>query len=390
MRVLYIDHTAKIGGGEVALFNLVRYLDRSVVDPVVLLFEEGPLLERLAPVVETHMLPLAPSVGKAAKDALGFGSMMQLRVAWLSLRHVVRVARLARSLKIDLIHTNSLKADILGGLAGRLARIPVIWHVRDRIDADYLPGAVVRVFRWLSRILPRFVIANSEATLATLHLRGKRESTAIGSGVDLQARDLQAERVAASGDAEVTQGPRLGLVGRISPWKGQDVFLRAAAKVLERYPEARFELIGAALFAEREYEDGLHQLCHSLGIEPNVDFLGFVNDVPARIDRLTVLVHASTTGEPFGQVIIEGMAASKPVIATNGGGVPEIVQDGVTGLLIPMGDADAMAKAIEYLLEHPEAAAEMGRLGRRRVEEKFTIQHTARLVEAVYRRVLHP
>jgi glycosyltransferase involved in cell wall biosynthesis len=125
-------------------------------------------------------------------------------------------------------------------------------------------------------------------------------------------------------------------------------------------------------------------LCDELNLNDTVDFAGFVENVPSRIAELDIVVPASTTGEPFGQVIIEGMAEQKPVVATNGGGVPEIVQDGITGLLVPMGDALRMAEAIDYLLTHPDEATEMGVRGRERVRTHFTIQKTARMVEAVY------
>jgi glycosyltransferase involved in cell wall biosynthesis len=179
-------------------------------------------------------------------------------------------------------------------------------------------------------------------------------------------------------------GVRIGLVGRISPWKGQDIFIRAAALLKEKHPEARFEIIGATMFAERGYEGQLLRLRNELNVNDTVAFAGFVENVPARIAELDIVVHASTTGEPFGQVIIEGMAEQKPVVATNGGGVPEIVQDGITGLLVPMGDALRMAEAIDYLLTHPDEATEMGIRGKERVQTHFTIQKTARMVEAVY------
>ena len=186
----------------------------------------------------------------------------------------------------------------------------------------------------------------------------------------------------------IKRGPRIGLIGRISPWKGQDIFLQAVALVRHHYPTAHFEIIGAPLFSELEYEAHLHHLCHALQLDGAVEFTGFVEDVPARIAELDIVVHASTMGEPFGQVIIEAMAEQKPVVATNGGGVPEIVQDGITGLLVPMGDAPSMAQAIIYLLDHPEAAARMGREGQKRVLAHFTLNKTARLVESVFRQVL--
>ncbi|HZK82002.1 MAG TPA: glycosyltransferase family 4 protein, partial [Humisphaera sp.] len=180
----------------------------------------------------------------------------------------------------------------------------------------------------------------------------------------------------------------IGLVGRISPWKGQHIFLRAAVLVRERYPRARFQIVGAALFSEHDFEREIHALADSLGVADAVEFTGFREDVGDLIAAMDVLVHASTIGEPFGQVVIEGMAAGKPIVATNGGGIPEIVQDGVTGLLVPMGDAAQMADAVCQLLADPVKSQEMGQLGRRRVMKYFTIQQTAARVERIYDRVL--
>jgi len=245
----------------------------------------------------------------------------------------------------------------------------------------------------LCRTVPDFVIANSTSTLGTLHLMGKRTGLAIASGIDTAAfTDVVHDGCEIDGLApEVTrkkQGICIGLIGRISPWKGQHIFIEAPSLLHSRFPTVRFQIIGAPLFAEREYEQQLHELCERLGVAEAVEFVGFVENVSPRIAQLDIVVHASTSGEPFGQVIIEGMAEQKPVVATNGGGVPEIVEDGVTGLLVPMGDAVAMAEAIDFLLRNPQTAKEMGARGRERALSHFTIQMTARKVEAVYDHVL--
>ena len=386
--MLYVDHTARLGGGEIALANLTQFIDRDLVEPIVLLFEDGPLIERLQPNTETHVIPLDSSVSNAQKDGLGIRSVLKVQTVWLTLRHVVKVLAFIKKSRPDVIHTNSLKADLIGGIAGRIAGIPVVWHVRDRIDEDYLPRIVVTVFRYLATLIPSFVIANSRATLETIKLDGRRPSAAIGSGVNLHKYRENTEAVDLPIRKRHGTYPRLGLVGRISPWKGQHIFLQAAAQVLKRHPAATFELIGSALFDEQAYEKSLHELCATLQIQNAIKFVGFVEDVPAQIKELDILVHASTTGEPYGQVIIEGMAAGKPVIATNGGGVPEIVLDKVTGLLVPMGDPIRMAEGVEYLLDNPEEMKSMGRLGRERVLEHFTVENTARRVEAVYHQLL--
>lgn len=379
-RVLFLDHTAAMGGGEVALLNLVRHLDRSRVTPLVCLFADGPLADPLREAgAEVHLLPLDPAVGDARKDSLGRGTLARLRPAGAAGRFAMRLSSLIRRLDVDVVHCNSLKSDLLGGVAGRLARRPVIWHVRDRIADDYLPAKIAAIFRRLSRIIPTHVIANSHATLATLGWpdtpRSARRATVVHDGTPLGP-----EPPAWVPNAS----PQVGLVGRITPWKGQDVFLRAAAEVRKSFPGVVFQIIGAALFAETDYEAEVRRLAEELGPPGWVEFTGFRSDVAELIGRLDVLVHASTVAEPFGQVIIEAMAAARPVVATRGGGVPEIVVDGETGLLVPMGDASAMAAAVVGLLSDPDAAAAMGRRGRRRVEKSFSIRRTACGVEAAW------
>ena len=420
--VLYLDHTAKMGGGEIALLNLVAALDKRYYRPVVVLAADGPLVARLRDAgIETRVEPLAASVLETRKDSIGPRSLLRLGQAGACIRYAFRLARLARRLGADLIHTNSLKADLYGGLAGRLARIPVIWHVRDSIDGHYLPPRVAAAFRMLSRIVPKAVVTNSESTLRTLRpARGQLTATvysgiaASSSGAALDYALSEASRESDRRQHVIHDGydpemfalaliapaPRIptprtdgtaviALVGRIAGWKGQHVFLQAAALVRDRFPQARFQIIGAPLFGEHEYERSLHRMVCDLGLEDQVEFLGFREDVPALLAGADLVVHASTLGEPFGQVVIEGMAAGKAVIATDGGALPEIVLPGVTGLLVPMGDAPAMAEAMAALLSDPARAAAMGAAGRARVRERFTIAHTVRKLEGIYEYVLN-
>jgi len=390
-RILLLDHTASLGGGELALLHLVQALDRGRYAPVVVLFAEGPLVERLVEAgVETHVLPLSPRVVRSSKDSLGLSSLFRLRDVLETGLYVLRLARFLRAQRAALVHTNSLKADIIGGLAARLARIPLLWHVRDSITGDYLPRSVVMAFRRLCRILPNFIVANSHATLANLFppSRPTPRARVVHDGVPASLLTPEPKVELENSRGRQSQGTRrVGLVGRISLWKGQHIFLQAVAQVRQRFPNASFQIIGSALFQEQDYEREVQALATALDLDDCVEFTGFRDDVPALISRLDVLVHASTTGEPFGQVIVEGMAAGKPVVATDGG-VPEIVVNGQTGILVPMNAADPMAEAILSLLVDPAAARRMGHLGRQRVIEHFTVDLTARRIEAVYTQVL--
>lgn len=396
-RVLYLDHTAKLSGGEIALARLMEALDRTRVAPLVVLAEDGPLAARLREIgVETVVLPLAGCLRDIRKDTLGFGALRHAGRGGHLAAYAWRLARLARRRGVEIIHTNSLKADLYGALAGALARLPVVWHVRDHIDPGYLPLPAVRLFRFLARKLPSYVVTNSQSTLDRLRLLGARPATVVPSGwagreavvydglggPDLEARGRDEDSPA------WTAPVRIGIVGRIAPWKGQHVFLEAAAAVTKAGHDARFVVIGAPLFGEEAYEQQLRQSARSGEIASRVAFLGFQEDVPAVLRTLDILVHASTTPEPFGQVVIEGMAEGLPVIGTDGGGVREIIAHGENGLLTPMGDAEALARALARLLDDPALARRLGRAGCRHVRTHFTAAQTARKIERMYDEVL--
>jgi glycosyltransferase involved in cell wall biosynthesis len=140
------------------------------------------------------------------------------------------------------------------------------------------------------------------------------------------------------------------------------------------------------MFGENEYEAQLRQQVGDLHLEGCVEFLGFCEDVSSAIDALDIVVHASILEEPFGRVITEGMLGAKPVVATRGGGVPEIVLDEVTGLLVPMGDVGKMADAICRLVADPALRSKMGSAGKQRVLEHFTTEQTVPQMEAVFER----
>lgn len=376
--ILYLDHTARMGGGEIAILSLARALDGMRYNPIVILASDGPLageFERSG--IETHILSLDPSVVETRKDTLRLTSVLRIKQVWLVLLYAFRLARWTQGRNIDIIHTNSLKSDIYGGLAGRLARIPVIWHVRDNIGDPYLPQFAARIFRFLARHIPSFVVANSESTLRTLRIPDSNRTAVAYSGVTSIVEHPSA-------DTAWPDAPVVALIGRIAEWKGQHVFIRAASEVLRKYPRTRFWIIGSPLFGEEEYEASLHTLAGELQIEECVEFLGFRNDVQSLLNDVSIVVHASISPEPFGQVVVQGMAAGKPVIATNGGALPEIVIPGQTGMLVPMGDSAALADALQWMFAHRADARAMALAGHERVRTHFTIEQTVAKMQTVY------
>jgi glycosyltransferase involved in cell wall biosynthesis len=376
IRVLYLDHVAQLSGGELALLRLVPHLDG--VAPRVLLAEPGPLVQAFAdegvPVAVLAMDDSARDLRKGAVTArLPFGAIAG------TLRYVRALTRRLRSERPDVVHANSLKSGVCGSIAARLAGVRFVWHVRDRISEDYLPRPAVALVRWQLRWLTDAVIANSTATLATV---GRvPHPTVVPSTLPSAAAAATTQARPADPDRALT----FAVLGRLAPWKGQDVAIRAFA---EAFPDGdeRLVVIGAALFGEDDYERELRDLVAARGLGDRVVFAGFQRDVPAALAGVDALVHASVTAEPFGQVVLEGMAAGLPVIAADAGGPAEIIEEGTTGLLYPMGDAAALADRLRVVAADPALRARLGAAARP-VVERYRPERVAGTVTDLYRTV---
>ena len=281
------------------------------------------------------------------------------------------------------MHTNSLKSALYGGLAAHLAGIPVVWHVRDRIASDYMPGLAVRLVRALSRRLPEAILIDSRAVLHTLGpLPVATVAAVVPSPIEPGLLDVQSIR---------NGGPlRVGMVGRLAPWKGQHVFLEAFARAFAGGEEEAV-VVGSAFFSEEEiaYESSLRDMVLRLGLEHRVRFAGFVEDVASEMVKMDIVVHASVVPEPFGQVVVEAMALGLPVIASGAGGPAEVVSDGVDGLLHPPGDVEALTAALKRLASDPGLRRRLGTAGRERARQ-FTPSVVAPQIMAVYERLLGP
>ncbi|HVF85440.1 MAG TPA: glycosyltransferase family 4 protein [Abditibacteriaceae bacterium] len=387
IRVLYLDHTAKPSGAEFALVRLLRPIDHGKVTPLALLAEDGPLVQLLKDAnVQVRVLPLSDDVREVRKDSLGAGALAKPKQLAQILSYAQQIARFARRNNIQIIHTNSLKAHIYGSIAGKMAKIPVVWHVRDFIDASYLPAPAVKGVRWMADAMPSHIVTVSQSVLDQLQLKNAAKGEVLYDG--LGEEEMAVFDVPNGASSTRNGAMRVGAIGRIGPWKGQHIFLDAAAKVLQDGHNARFVVVGAPLFGEDEYERGLHAQIDKLGIGSHVEMLGFRRDVPELLKDLDIVVHASTSADPLPNVVLEGMAAGKPVIGSRGGGVPEMIVDGETGLLSEMGDANELARNIETLLNDSQRAHEMGQAGYKRVRQLFSADRAARQIEDVYARML--
>lgn len=374
-RVLLVNHVGEISGAENSLLTLVRHLDRRRFQ-VAAAVPAGPLAGALGGM--DIPVSIMPSLRLARPR-----NLWQTLVGGVRLRQWAGVLRTAaEELACDLIAANSLTA----ALAAAMSRsgLPLVWHARDL-------RAPERTVRWL---IPRTTrIAAISACVADRLIeahRAARDRTAvIYNGVDTAL--FRPERDPAQVRAELglpDEAIVIGTVGQLVPWKRQDLFLEAAARIIAHIPRAWFLVVGADLFGEHpDYVTELRELAADLSLGDRVIFTGFREDIASVMAAMDLLLHPADE-EPLGRVVIEAMSLGVPCIATGGFGPAEVIEDGVNGIIVPPGDSETMAARAVELLGRPRGLAQMGDAARRRIERYFSAAQMARLTEDLYEEAL--
>lgn len=285
---------------------------------------------------------------------------------------VGRIAEAAR--RCDVVVSNQSKGHVYGGIAAAIARRPAVWWQQGTPESSRIESVAARV-------PAAFVVASSTVSvLAQRRLTPSNRVELVTLGCDISKLRSQAGSGAAV-RREHGWGttPLVGIVGRLQEAKGQDVFLRAAALVTAVHDDARFVVVGGALLGwEGDYPQRLLRLAVELGIDKRVHFAGYQDDVYPWFDALDVVVHASF-GEGFGLVLVEAMAFGKPLVATCD--PANIVEQGVSGLLVAPGDHTAMAEAVAGILSDPGRRARMGRAAAERAAHFDDTVTAARFAE---------
>jgi glycosyltransferase involved in cell wall biosynthesis len=308
---------------------------------------------------------------------------------WTAWKRQLEFARHLRRQRIEILHTYSFYPNVFAIPAARLAGVPVvIGSVRD--IGDIWTSRQHAVQRLCCRLADHIVV-NAEAIKKDLLQRGYRAErvTVIPNGIDCRrfARPGDGERLRR--EFQIPPGaPVVGVLSRIMKIKGHEYFLQAAALIAARHPEVRFLIVGDTNI-NQDYREELKRMATRLGLKERVVFAGFRLDVPDLLASLSVSVLPSLGLEGLSNSLLESMAAGVPVVATRVGGTPEIVHDGVTGLLVPPADAEGLAAAILRLLEDRTLAGQLGQAGRRQVFTRYSLDRAVATTERLYGDLLH-
>jgi glycosyltransferase involved in cell wall biosynthesis len=356
--ILYVISCLRIGGGERQLLEHLRVIDRR---------RWRPLLGCLEPVGE-----LVPEMRALGIEPIAFPLKGDLERP-NTLLQALRMARLCVRERVALVHAYDFWSNVLAVAAARLCGRKVIV---SQLDQGAHLSRLQRRGQAVARRLATCVLVNAYALASELRAQGtpERKLRVLPQGIDLRRFDAQAHG-APGAPAQASAGPTVAVVANMSgPQKGHEDLLAAAALV----PEARFLLVG-----DGAYRKTLELRCAARGLGDRVRFLGKRSDVPALLTRVSCLCHPSHA-EGLPNAILEALAAGKPVVATDVGGVPELVRSGETGYLVRPKDPEALAAALRCVLADPAAARAMGRAGREHIERGFTIQRMAERHDRLY------
>jgi glycosyltransferase involved in cell wall biosynthesis len=306
-----------------------------------------------------------------------------------ALAQQLRFARHLRRRRIQIMHSYNFYPNVFAIPAARMARTPVVLaSIRD--TGAHLTSRQRRVHRLWCRLADH-VLVNAEAVREWLTAEGYDPSriSVIRNGLDLSRFTPGGDASSLRRELGLPDGvPLIAMLSRLSRLKGVEDFLDAAATVAARFKEARFLIIGGNINPDGSgYQRELEDRAARLGLQQRVLFTGFRLDVPRLLSAVTASVLPSLS-EGLSNTILESMAAGAPVVATRVGGSAEALEDGVDGLLVPPRDPVALSRAITWVLEHPEAARELGRRARARVAEEFSLQRMIRETECLYARLL--
>jgi glycosyltransferase involved in cell wall biosynthesis len=383
--VLYTDHFPDVAGGQEALITRLKHLDTTTWRPVVIVPSVcGQLHQRLDKLgVKTvpRKLNVGDIRGENEKDLFTRPAMIAANTVRVP-KAMFDIFSTIQTENVDLIHTNSFKSAVLSVIPAQLTGVPFVHHAHssrmysnhgwfDSFDCEH----------------DAILAANSSFTAAT-YSRWEDRTRVIYNAIETNRfQPAEADPASVRREFDAESSPLIGEVARLTPRKRQEDLVAAMPRILDRHPKTRLLLVGGEYEGLGAYADTIRSMIAEHNLREAVSVTGYRDDIVSTIAALDILVLPSIQ-EPLGRVVIEALLLETPVVATNSGGIPEIVDDGETGILVPERDPEAIATAVSELLDTPERLEAMGKRGREQVLERFSCETIIPQLDALYREIL--
>jgi glycosyltransferase involved in cell wall biosynthesis len=384
MKIFFYNHTGKVSGAERVLLMILAHLNRSTFESILACPADGPLSEMAAQL----------GISGSSVDVLRARFTWHPRYLVLYLKSFFSTIRRLRDQIIaknpDLIHANSIRAGLVATTATIGMDIPVLWHLHDLLPHHPLSSAI-RIFALMSKRTRVLAVSQAVAkNFSGLLFPWRNRGAVLLNAIDLDRFTAQPD-AKQSFYSELQLHPAdftVGIVGQITPRKGQLELVRAFANVLAEVPAAVLLIIGAPLFnRDDKYLQLIKQAALDLGVDFRVRFTGLRDDIPAIMQSLDLLV-VNSSAEPFGLVAAEAMASGTPVIATACDGLEEIVEHNTNGWLVPARDEHKLAEAIVYLFRQVEVRRRLSTKAMEDATARFSLDRYMRQLESGYRKLV--
>jgi glycosyltransferase involved in cell wall biosynthesis len=393
IKIAFIEEDSGIGGAEVNLFYLLMGMDKDIFCPTVIVPYKGPLTERLEQMgIKYHIIPRVKFISTSVYifGTKVFNPFAVLYDFFVFLPTILKLNNYLKSERINVVHTNSMLAHIYGAIAAKIAGVPCIWHMQDIVDPRMAFGFAGRAINLLGNILPTKIVSVSNAVGEMFKDKSAQKVRVIYNGTDIEKFSPQTDGTLIRREFNIADNEMvIGMVGRLTEWKGQREFIKASFLVAKEIERVKFMIVGGTTFSRKAYFQELKRLTHELKLSDKVIFTGFRNDIPNLIAAMDICVLPSVLPDPCPLTLFDYMASGKPVVASHLGGPSEIIEHGKDGFLVDPEETENIANIVIELLRDKALRKKISENARIKVVEQFSIEKFTSKFQNIYREILN-
>ena len=387
------NEAVKVDFEKMSIFEVVKQLEKQalspaslnkdVFNPIIFYSNKNIIIEQMEKEgIKTAQIAFSEKITSVYRDEIELNPVNLVSYFYHIISAIKKTFQFIKQYDVDILHPHDNLSKIIGSIAGKFAGVKVVTHCHDLLKES----SIERLLMIYQLLFINRIITDSNATGEVFRISGKKSDSVVTvyNGIDIsrfnpdENGDSIRESLKIEKDITI-----IGIIGVFDKCKGHMYLFQAISNLVKKNNK---DIICVVIGDGREKDEFMKFVLEN-NISEYVKFLSYRNDIPDLLKIIDIVVMPSIQ-ESFGIVSLEAMAMKVPVIATNVGGLPEAIEDGKTGIIVPPKDIDSLENAIKYLIENPQIRKIMGRAGRKRVADKFSIKSNVKMTEEVYLNVL--